>query len=714
MMAILTLVLALLSQEGDLQPFAVEWPGEARSPADLSALLDAPAGKGGFIRAEGGHLVRPGGKRLRIWGVNVSARAAFPPKEDAPLVAARLARAGINGVRFHYMDVPSPRGLIDSRRDDTRALDADSLDRLDFFVAELKKRGIYANLNLNVGRRYKPGDGVREHEFLGVAKAATFFDERLLELQREYARQLLTHRNPYTGTEYREEPAVAIVEFVNENSLVEAWMTGRLLGENTKKPGDVWNDIPPSYGQALTEKYNAWLTSRLGEEDLSRLRAAAGVAAGEPVPRLKPKEFGKAPRERFLAEAEFYLSVEKDYFLGMARFLREELKVRACLVGNSDHGHSKTGYPQLAGTSLLDVVDSHVYWQHPNTVRDPKTGRALSFEIGNTPMVDDPLRSTVVQLSRSAVAGKPFTVSEANHPFPNEYACEGLPILAAYGALQDWDGIFAYTLAHDDILKLKPVQKGHFDHAMDPVKMAQLSSGAMIFLRGDVRPAAKTMKRSYTRDQVKEGIRLPGSERPYFTPGFPLAAPLEHAVRVASFDGPPTGTFPGGEADPIRSDTGELAWHRGEKGAGLVVIDAEKTQGLVGFVAAGRAGTRNLAAEVSTRFCAIVVGALDDRPVGMSGRLLLTAGSKVANAGMAWNAKRTSLENWGKEPSVIEPVRGRLLLSGLEGARRVEAQPLDGAGQPLGPPVAAAMEGGSWSLPLGKPPTPWFVLNVSR
>jgi len=713
-MLILGLLVAL-APDGDLVPYPVEWSREeVRSPVDLSLLLEAPAGKGGFVQAKGGHLVRPDGRRLRIWGINVSIRAAFPPKEDAPAIADRLARTGINGIRFHFMDVPAPRGILDSRRDDTRALDPGMLDRLDFFVAELKKRGIYSDLNLNVGRRYKAGDGVREHEFLGVAKAATFFDERLLELQREYARQLLAHRNPYTGLEYREDPAVVFVEFVNENSLVEAWMTGRLLGENTKRPSDVWSDLPPSYGQALTEKYNAWLRGRFREEELARLRAAAGVPAGAPIPRLRPGEFARAPRERFQAEAEFYLSVEREYYLGMARFLREELKVRSLLIGNSDHGHGKTGYPQLVGTSLLDVVDSHVYWQHPRYVRDPKTGRTVSFEIPNTPMVEDPLHSTVVQLSRSAVAGKPFTVSEVNHPFPNEYAAEGLPILAAYGALQDWDGIFAYTLAHDDLLAMKPVQKGHFDHAMDPVKMAQLASGALIFLRGDVRAAVETVARSYTREQVIESIRLPASERPYFTPGFPLSLPLEHAVRISSFDGPPTGTFPDKAGEVFRSDTGELVWSAGGKGTGLVRIDTERTQGLVGFLGARREGTRNLLAEVSTRFGALLLGALDDRPIARAERLLLTAGSRVANTGQAWNEKRTSLEKWGEEPTVIEPVRGRVILSGLEGARRVEARPLDGAGRPLGPPVPAVPDGPRWVLALGDPPTPWQVLTVSR
>ncbi len=714
-MGIFSLLFLALAQEGDFVPYRVEWPREVHAPVDLSFLLDAPAGRDGFLRAEKGRIVRPDGRRLRFWGINVSIKAAFPPKEDAPAIAARLARTGINCIRFHYMDVPAPRGILDSRRGDTRALDPGQLDRLDYFIAELKKRGIYSNLNLNVGRRYKAGDEVREHEWLGVGKAATFFDERLLELQREYARQLLTHRNPYTGNEYRGEPAVAIVELLNENSMVEAWMTGRLLGENTRKPADVWNDIPPSYGRALTDKYNSWLEKRLTREEVARIRASAGIPDGAPIPRLRPSEFGKAARERFLAEGRFYLSVEKDFFLGMARFLREELKVRSLLVGNSDHGHSKTGYPQLAATSLLDVVDSHVYWQHPRYIRDPATGRKTGFEIGNSPMVDDPLRSTVVQLSRSAVAGKPFTVSEFNHPFPNEYACEGLPILAAWGALQDWDGIFSYTLAHDDIMALKPMQKGHFDHAMDPVKMAQLASGALLFLRGDVRAAARIVERSYSLEQVLESIRLPYSERPYFTPGFPLTTPLEHAVRISSFDGPPYGAFPhAAAADRISSDTGELRWSRGPKGTGMVSIETDRSQGLIGYIGGGRAEARNLRAEVTPRFCAVVLSSLDGRPIAASGRLLLTAGARVSNTGQVWNEKRTSLEKWGAEPTVIEPVRGRIVLRGLAAARRLEAQPLDGAGRPLGEPAAAASTADGWEFAIGTTPTTWYVLEVAR
>jgi hypothetical protein len=144
------------------------------------------------------------------------------------------------------LDVLAPAGLIDASRNDTQALDPQQLDRLDFFINELKKRGIYADLNLNVARVFKAGDGVRDYELISYSKALTYFDERLIELQKIYARQLLTHANPYTGKAYCDEPAVAMVEFLNENSLVEAWSQGRLLGKQTTKPNDSWHDIPPA------------------------------------------------------------------------------------------------------------------------------------------------------------------------------------------------------------------------------------------------------------------------------------------------------------------------------------------------------------------------------------------------------------------------------------------------------------------------------------
>ena len=74
-------------------------------------------------------------------------------------------------------------------------------------------------------------------------------------------RRLLGHVNPYTGRRYAEDPAIAIVELVNENSILESWVRGRLRGEQTT-PFGTWGDIPSAYAADLDRLWNAWLTRR--------------------------------------------------------------------------------------------------------------------------------------------------------------------------------------------------------------------------------------------------------------------------------------------------------------------------------------------------------------------------------------------------------------------------------------------------------------------
>ncbi|MHC4368600.1 MAG: hypothetical protein ACYSW8_13410 [Planctomycetota bacterium] len=622
---LMLLLAGIVSGQGvQMKPFGIDWRDNAGSLVDLSFLLDAPAGKDGFLRTSDGHLAKPNGERFRIWGVNFTGASCFPSKQDAPVVAEHLARFGINCVRFHFLDSNWSASVFVEGRDDTRALDERQLDLWDYFVAELKKRGIYTNINLNVGRNYRKGDGVKDHEYLGLAKVVNYFDRRVQQLHKEYAEQLLTHYNPYTESQYRYEPAIATVELVNENSIVEAWFSDRLLGKNTKKRPGTWSDITAWYANQLTEKYNAWLASRVSPAELNALRKATGVGENQFVPRLTKSQFAAAPKERFHLEAAFYMELEHEYFTQMYDFLKEDIGVRSLIVGTSDHGHSKTGYPLLTSTSRMDIVDGHVYWQHPSYSTDPRTNRR-TFSIKNTPMVDDPFNSTIVQLSRSAVAGKPYTVSETNHPFPSEYACEGIGILAAYSAFHDWDGIYLYTFEHKNPEEWEAKVAGHFDIRADPVRMCNVAACAAMFLRGDVRPALDTVRRSYSIDQVREGIRLPYSERTYFTPGFSLAIPLRHATRIGGFDDPQGQDAKAGRSSPTVSDTGDLAWYHSKQKRGIVTVETEKSQALIGFLKGHDHKLKNLSAIVENEFCSIILTSLDSQPISGSRRLLLVA-----------------------------------------------------------------------------------------
>jgi hypothetical protein len=702
-----------------LQPFVVDHEQRTDSDADVRFLLSAPAGRNGFITASGGHLVTPDGKRFRMWGVNMTGwtvgSALLPPKHDAETTARALAQVGVNCVRFQFLDLTkeqhkatgdapatyTPSGLLDGNADTSQVMDPGQFDRFDYLVSQLKANGIYVDLNLNVGRRYKKGDKVEGYDLIGVAKAITQFDPRLIALEKDYARQLLTHFNPYTRTEYRSEPAIAIVEMVNENSVLEFWQRNWFRGKLVQGAPAFQLDLTPYHKALLIRLYNDWLKQTYSPAELGHLRSLAGLHPDEPFPLTQRQDFGATPKEIFYAEARFYTHLETDFIEEMGNYLKRTLGVKPLIIAGNDHTYFIPGMPLIRSTSKMDIVDAHIYWQHPAI-----TGRR------NTPMVNDPLHSIAVKLTRSDFAGKPFTVSEVNEPFPSDYQAELIPILAAYGAFQDWDGIFTYTFEPKVSGQWRPEIGDHFDISEDPVKMAQMPVGSLLFLRHDVEAARKVIERTYSTEQVDESMRLPEAESPYYTPGFPLSVPLKHGSRIRCLDCEPTAAFQDEVQNPIVSDTGQLAWWRSDKG-GLVTIDTERSSALVGFVRDSGKSTSHLSADIENKFCALTLSSLDEKPISQSSLLLMTATGRVENTGSTWNTRRTMLEVWGGPPTRIEVIRGWLTLKQLDGAVGVLVTALDGSAKPLGESRGRRLEIG-WEIPIGEKPATSYLVKIVR
>ncbi|MEI9974259.1 MAG: hypothetical protein WDO73_20735 [Ignavibacteriota bacterium] len=474
------------------------------------------------------------------------------------------------------------------------------------------------------------------------------------------------------------------MEIVNENGIGLGFSSARV----------------PFYDDELTAQFNTWLKAKYSAAELQQIREAAGVAADAPVPRLKNNEATDAPKVRYNAEMAFFMDLENKFYQDMTAYLRG-LGVRQPIIGTADHGHSGPSYSMLTSLSKLDVLDGHIYWNE-------------YVGVLNRPMVNDPLHSTIVQLSRTPFAGKPYTVSETNHPFPNEYASEGIPIMAAYAGFQDWDMVIMYTFEPKKDPNWKPYVGDPYDLSLDPVRMTEMAAGALMFLRGDVKPARETIERTYSKDQVVDSRRLARTEQPYFTPGFPLGLPLEHEVRIKSLDGPPTAKYAPVEGSPIVSDTKELTWYTSDPKAGMVTIETERAQALIGFIKANHKTLKNLGADITNNFATIVLTSMDGKALAQSDKMLLNTGSRVANTGEKWNADRTKITAQGESPSLIEPVSGTVTLRNIEKAKSVSAVALDGSGKPIGSPISAKKTADGWDLPVGHPVTTWYVVTVNR
>jgi len=110
-------------------PFVIPAKSDANSPIAVTSyepiLTDSDR-----LLADSGHFYRAG-KRVRLWGVNLSFGANLPTHEDAPFVAARLAAAGVNTIRCHHLDTSRwPRGIWNAA--DGKDISPEALDRLDF------------------------------------------------------------------------------------------------------------------------------------------------------------------------------------------------------------------------------------------------------------------------------------------------------------------------------------------------------------------------------------------------------------------------------------------------------------------------------------------------------------------------------------------------------------------------------------------------------
>ena len=248
----------LVSDEGcaPLFPFVIsKVPCEnVTNAATWEGFTPKPAGADGFIRVENGQFVNDAGV-IHFFGTNLSCGASFPEsKADTEFLARSLARFGINIVRLHFLDAPSY--LFGKNPPDLRHFDPTQTDKLDYLIYQLEKNGIYVNLNLHVARKMREKDGFPgEAERPKCDKGLDNFEPRLIELQKEYARDYLTRVNPYTKLAYVNDPGVAMIEINNENSIMTSWRGGSL------------ETLPEPFSTTYQRLWNEWLARKYASSD---------------------------------------------------------------------------------------------------------------------------------------------------------------------------------------------------------------------------------------------------------------------------------------------------------------------------------------------------------------------------------------------------------------------------------------------------------------
>ena len=247
-------------------PWVMPWDDATKNAADVSFLNPAPLENQHRISARDGHFFDATNRRVRFMGTGTSAGANFPSKEDAPKIAARLHKLGFNIIRLHHMDATWAKPNIFEGDDKRETISPESLDKLEYFVYCLKQNGVYVDLNLHVSWGFSKEAGFPDTDKIPeMGKQTSYFEKRSIEHQKNYAKQFLEHVNPYTKLKWADDPAVALIEITNEDTLFGEVFTGS------------YQNWPPYYRDQLQAKWNDFLKAKYASTD-ALLKAWSGTA----------------------------------------------------------------------------------------------------------------------------------------------------------------------------------------------------------------------------------------------------------------------------------------------------------------------------------------------------------------------------------------------------------------------------------------------------
>ncbi len=673
------------------------------------SFLNRPLTPADRIHVRGAHFHRVGAdlkpntaddERVRMFGVNLCFAGNFPAEADAPRLAKRLRRLGVNLVRLHHMDsrpdavAEEANGILTTGPYPT--LNPVSVKRLRSLLDAFRAEGIYVNVNLKVGYLFRPEvDKVPalpdSLEMPFQSKPLHMFYPRMVDLQVEFTRKLLD------ALRLKGDPVLAMVEINNESSMVEAWQRGQLqrfaLGE---------------YKAELDRQYQAYLQRP-----------------------TRPKGFQEGDDYLWFLDDR-----DRHYLNRMLNAVRQSTDARVPVAG-TQVGFG--GLMILDSHSILDYQDNHFYIDHynfPNARWDARDWRIRDSSSVGTGM------AAFLNMAAAREAGRPYTISEYNQNWPNRHAAEIDPTFAAFSAFQDWDALMHFAYSHNR--NWDGGIPSSFDLNGDWSKFVSFGQSAWLFRTGALQPGRKQID-----IPVSSELRLRSAREkrisavaPFLASaaGYDPAVALLHRVGLTRAEGailPKEAQAP--LPSPFRSDTGELYYDRDGR---VFTIQAPQVAGVFGFIGtdrmvhAGSVGVR-LSRE-SRGYVTLMVTSLDGKAVEYSNRLLLTLPGYILGSQPGSEPPRpqqlvpygTEKDWWTleKDPRFPDKPSGSRSATAPIWMERVESvvhlrtsagqmtvYPLDGAGarmRPLGEDAVKKAEGGL-TLHLqapGQPAAPWYEL----
>ncbi len=652
---------------------------------DLRHLNEKFAGEHGFIQRDGLNFALGNGQHVRFWGVNVSTNNAGQSRESVDYLARKLAKLGVNVVRYH-----SP--IFDDREDPAN-VNPEKLDDIFYLVNALKREGIYTMLSFYFPLWFnvKPHYGIPGYDTIQSKRpfALLTFDERMQEIYKSWARHLLDTENPYTGLTLAQDPAIAIVEIINEDSYFFWTFTKRNI------PDVHWKKLETIYGQWLINRYGSlekafavWGSAKHDDDDAAAGRA--GLYEAWHMTTNGSKAGGPDKTRRVGDQVRFLTEHQRGFYASIVKYFKEELGFGGLISPSNWHVSDGSMLDALERYTYTagDVIDRHGYFGGKHEGDGANYSVRVDHTFSDRAAVTAPER---LPIQFFQIDGYPHIISEIGWPNPNRYRADATFLNSAYGSLQGADGFFFFAVGSNFI---SDTALSKFA-VCSPVTANTFPAAALQYRRGDVTEAENVVYQILDLEELyamkgsgastaealdelrKKDIPEGGEATGAVNKLDPLSFYVGRVVRAFGTD-PEKSTqrdlakYIDREDRTIKSITGELSW---DYGAGIIIVDTPRSQGAAGFLSkAGKIELTDVAIEVKNEFSSVMIISLDDHPLRTSRKILIQVMTQEQPYG--FKTEGDKITDLGSAPFGVKKIDARVSLK-LEGAGKPTVTALD-------------------------------------
>ena len=404
------------------------------SALDISDPI--PAGKYGEVCWKGDNFYfkdRPG-EAIRFQGVNLTHALPFVGKKQAEQLADYFAATGYNAVRFHIYYGWLVKGT-------TPELRPEQLDKFCYLLHCLGQRGIYYSLELwgatSTSSQMIHDPSIPEYSDKKISKSILMslapISKPAMNYIKKYASNLLLHKNPYTKTAIKDDPALFGVEMINENSIYFIFK----IHKNKKDSSII----------------KIW--KRKCKEYLSQ---------------TNKKEVTSQEVDKFLPE--FLMIMQNQSTKDLISYLRV-IGLKKAITGL---GFEPTSIAAEIPRQQLDYVDNHAYTQIAEGVPCKLTN--------NNPAAEKWLAQ--LQGGAARLFGKPFSMGEYNMSYPTPHWSYIIPAEAAIAGLQNWSRTCFFNLQALPKWVFQPYPSNGVQSS-NPMTFIANFIGAILFKNGEVK-----------------------------------------------------------------------------------------------------------------------------------------------------------------------------------------------------------------------------------